>query len=41
MKAKEQASKTATGSQYPEGTIIKNQQGIRKIMRNGQWIDYQ
>lgn len=43
--AKEKAvnSKTA-GSKatvYPNGTIIKNAAGVRKIMKDGQWVDYE
>ena len=30
-------NKPTTKSSYPDGTIIKNKQGQRMIMRNGQW----
>ena len=26
---------------YPNGTIIKNAAGVRKIMKDGQWVDYE
>lgn len=35
---KDTEAKTTT---YPEGTIIKNAAGARKIMKNGQWADYE
>jgi len=36
-----QGTKPATAvSQYPDGTIIKNSAGKRKIMRNGEFVDY-
>ena len=37
---KAEKEKVTKSSQYPEGTIIKSASGERKIMRNGQWIDY-
>jgi len=39
-KEKAEKEKVTKSSQYPEGTIIKSASGERKIMRNGQWIDY-
>jgi hypothetical protein len=41
MKAESKQPATPSESaQYPEGTIIKNKAGKRKIMRNGQFVDF-
>jgi hypothetical protein len=42
-KAKTGGTQPAAGgesAQYPEGTVIKNKAGKRKIMRNGQFVDF-